>query len=189
MREKIMVPSDILGHRLFSPEVKIQKISARSLSRFEAWLWLMSADFVDVREPDDVPVRLDIDGRRGVSVDMSQICGWKPKDTKQWLTDLRDSDLVSQELHAAMIGSIRSDGRERTKIQADLRQAVWDKTNGSCVYCGDHLTMQAGAPNSFQVDHVLPVKLGGSDDPANLVPACANCNGRKHARTALRFMG
>jgi hypothetical protein len=29
------------------------------------------------------------------------------------------------------------------------------------------------------VDHVTPVALGGSDDPTNLVTACADCNGGK----------
>lgn len=34
------------------------------------------------------------------------------------------------------------------------------------------------------VDHQLNVTRGGSDDPANLVAACANCNERKRRREA-----
>jgi hypothetical protein len=33
----------------------------------------------------------------------------------------------------------------------------------------------------LHVDHVTPVALGGTDDPTNLVTACAECNGGKAA--------
>jgi hypothetical protein len=39
-----------------------------------------------------------------------------------------------------------------------------------CVYCG------AGADT---VDHVIPRRAGGSDQPRNLVPACRSCNSKK----------
>lgn len=41
----------------------------------------------------------------------------------------------------------------------------------ACQYCG------AKAPDvALQVDHVVPVSLGGDDNPGNLVAACADCN-------------
>ena len=43
-----------------------------------------------------------------------------------------------------------------------------------CVYCG--------AP-AAHMDHLVPKAQGGTDDPANLVPACAKCNLTKGART------
>jgi 5-methylcytosine-specific restriction endonuclease McrA len=36
-----------------------------------------------------------------------------------------------------------------------------------CVYCGD---------DANTVDHVIPITKGGTDDPLNLVAACARCN-------------
>ena len=30
-----------------------------------------------------------------------------------------------------------------------------------------------------EVDHVIPVAKGGTDDPSNLVPACGPCNRAK----------
>lgn len=36
----------------------------------------------------------------------------------------------------------------------------------------------------LHVDHVTPVALGGTDDPSNLVTACADCNGGKSATPA-----
>jgi len=43
-----------------------------------------------------------------------------------------------------------------------------------CAYCG--------AP-AEHIDHVIPRSQGGTDDPRNLVPACAKCNLTKGART------
>jgi len=59
------------------------------------------------------------------------------------------------------------------------RQAVWDKSNGICWYCGDKLV------KGWHVDHFLPIvrdeKGGGcmlpeNDTFENLVPSCAPCN-------------
>jgi len=43
-----------------------------------------------------------------------------------------------------------------------------------CFYCHLELT-----PRTVTQDHVKPVSHGGSEWPANLVPACAKCNRRK----------
>lgn len=57
---------------------------------------------------------------------------------------------------------------------------VWeDRDTWSCVYCGGPFE---------HVDHVHPVSRGGTDDPMNLVPACATCNYKKHARHVLDFI-
>ena len=56
---------------------------------------------------------------------------------------------------------------ERVKIDRD---AVLSQNDGNCVYCGK-------PANS--IDHVIPKKLGGGDNPENLVPACMDCNRRK----------
>ncbi len=41
----------------------------------------------------------------------------------------------------------------------------------ACVYCG--------AEDDMTVDHIIPRRYGGSDQPRNLVPACRSCNSRK----------
>lgn len=54
------------------------------------------------------------------------------------------------------------------------RYEVLRRDNHTCRYCG------ASAPDvKLTVDHVLPVSLGGSDHPANLVAACKDCNAGK----------
>jgi hypothetical protein len=59
-------------------------------------------------------------------------------------------------------------------ISKRLRYEVLRRDNHSCRYCG------GSAPGvKLTVDHVLPVALGGSDEPSNLVTACADCNAGK----------
>lgn len=55
-----------------------------------------------------------------------------------------------------------------------LRFEVMRRDNHTCRYCGGH------APDvALTVDHVVPVALGGNDEPSNLVTACKDCNAGK----------
>jgi hypothetical protein len=57
-----------------------------------------------------------------------------------------------------------------------LRFEILKRDNFSCRYCG------AMAPDvALVVDHVMPVALGGSNAPENLVTACFDCNSGKSA--------
>lgn len=61
-------------------------------------------------------------------------------------------------------------------VSKRLRYEVLRRDNHACKYCG------AAAPDAtLTVDHVVPVALGGSDDPSNLVAACVDCNAGKAA--------
>ncbi|MGZ4663616.1 MAG: HNH endonuclease [Frankiaceae bacterium] len=62
----------------------------------------------------------------------------------------------------------------RKAISKRLRHEIMRRDNFTCRYCG------ATAENGrLTIDHVTPVALGGSDDPSNLVTACADCNAGK----------
>lgn len=50
---------------------------------------------------------------------------------------------------------------------------------GKCVYCTSDAT---------EVDHIVPISKGGTNDIENLVPACAPCNRRKFNGSLLTFM-
>lgn len=59
-------------------------------------------------------------------------------------------------------------------VSKRIRFEVLRRDNFSCRYCG------AKAPDvELHVDHVMPVALGGSDDPTNLTTACVDCNNGK----------
>lgn len=59
-------------------------------------------------------------------------------------------------------------------ISKRVRFEVLRRDGHTCRYCG------AGAPDvTLVVDHVVPVALGGSDDPSNLRAACKDCNSGK----------
>lgn len=56
-------------------------------------------------------------------------------------------------------------------VSKRLRFEILRRDNHQCRYCG------AKAPDvPLRVDHVIPVALGGTDDPTNLVTACEPCN-------------
>lgn len=64
-------------------------------------------------------------------------------------------------------------------ISKTLRYEVLRRDNHACRYCG------ATAPDvQLHIDHVVPIALAGSDDPTNLVAACADCNAGKSATSA-----
>ncbi len=60
------------------------------------------------------------------------------------------------------------------------RDAVRAKYDNHCAYCGVEL-------GKFQVDHIVPKYAGGSDEIANLNPACCRCNNRKSVLTVEQF--
>jgi 5-methylcytosine-specific restriction endonuclease McrA len=61
--------------------------------------------------------------------------------------------------------------------RAERRVEVLAKTDGCCFYC------LAPLEGHWEIDHVVPRSRGGSNRFENLVPACADCNHDKGART------
>jgi hypothetical protein len=64
----------------------------------------------------------------------------------------------------------------RKAIPRRLRYEILRRDDYTCRYC--HAT---DAP--LTIDHVIPVALGGTDDPSNLVAACEACNIGKSSST------
>lgn len=59
-------------------------------------------------------------------------------------------------------------------VSRRLRFEILRRDGHTCRYCG------AKAPEAaLTVDHVIPVALGGGDEPNNLVAACSDCNSGK----------
>jgi 5-methylcytosine-specific restriction endonuclease McrA len=57
--------------------------------------------------------------------------------------------------------------------------ALVEKHGGRCAYCGVAAAMQ--------VDHRTPLARGGTNEVANILPACGPCNQRKHTMTEAEF--
>ncbi|MAE64130.1 MAG: hypothetical protein CMJ18_07625 [Phycisphaeraceae bacterium] len=61
----------------------------------------------------------------------------------------------------------------REQISAGLRFDILRRCNFACYYCGVPASLGLKV---LHVDHVIPVSLGGTNDPWNLVAACWDCN-------------
>ncbi|GBR26997.1 hypothetical protein AA11826_0002 [Komagataeibacter oboediens DSM 11826] len=69
----------------------------------------------------------------------------------------------------------------------NLRKAIWARFEGRCFYCATEVTYYSKKHNSLEIDHVVPVSKGGSDDDRNLACACRNCNRSKNNMSANEF--
>lgn len=56
----------------------------------------------------------------------------------------------------------------------DIREDVLRKYNYSCVNCN--------SVDSLQIDHIIPLSLGGTNDVSNLQVLCKSCNCSKGGR-------
>jgi len=65
------------------------------------------------------------------------------------------------------------------KISAEEILKVIKRQKGNCAACG--------LPAKLQMDHILPLALGGDSLPRNIQGLCQPCNGRKHAKHPIDF--
>jgi 5-methylcytosine-specific restriction endonuclease McrA len=70
----------------------------------------------------------------------------------------------------------------RKKLTKAERQAVYEKCNGHCAYCGCEITI-----SQMQVDHLWPISLNGLDEMKNWLPACRSCNHYKGSSPPYSF--
>lgn len=70
----------------------------------------------------------------------------------------------------------------RIAIPAAVRNYVFQRDGHGCQSCG-----KTGKKAKLQVDHIVPLAKGGSNDLSNLQALCARCNQRKCDRIDLRF--
>ncbi len=53
------------------------------------------------------------------------------------------------------------------------------KRDRCCVYCG--------SKEKLTIDHIVPIRYGGSNDISNLVVACSRCNRKKYFNNIILF--
>lgn len=71
---------------------------------------------------------------------------------------------------------------KRRKLSRSERIAVFDKTRGHCAYCGCELRFA-----DMQIDHLVSLYNGGTDNMANYLPACRSCNHYKSTLDIEKF--
>lgn len=85
------------------------------------------------------------------------------------------------------ISVIESRHRRRARLNSasghatkEQIQARFDYHGNKCYYCGD-------SSSRLEIEHRIPLSRGGSNWPANIVPACKHCNNKKHTKTEREF--
>ena len=82
---------------------------------------------------------------------------------------------------------IRSDERrirptKRASWPKGLKQSLMKRQDNTCAYCGYRRIAR-----SMDVDHIVPIARGGSNDMINLQVICSPCNQRKGVQTDEEF--
>jgi 5-methylcytosine-specific restriction endonuclease McrA len=78
---------------------------------------------------------------------------------------------------------IRGIGYQQGELPGyEVRQYLLEKFDHTCAYCGG----RSGDP-VLEVEHIVPLKRGGSNRVSNLTIACRECNQKKGDRTAEEF--
>jgi hypothetical protein len=63
------------------------------------------------------------------------------------------------------------------RLHTQQREAVARRAGGCCEYC---MSQELYSPDSFSVEHIIPLVKGGTHDLENLAWSCQGCNSRKY---------
>ena len=77
---------------------------------------------------------------------------------------------------------IKGNGGQHT---ADDIARLYETQSGRCANLVCRMCL--GRRAKYHVDHIIPIALGGTDNPDNLQLLCAKCNGRKSAKPPERW--
>jgi hypothetical protein len=94
---------------------------------------------------------------------------------------LQEANLVRRDGKYGIINFNYGFRRRRLSRWDRLRAFIFSRDGNVCQYCGS-------SEPPLHCDHVVPVVLGGSDDPSNLTTACKLCNLSKGGRPLSKWM-
>lgn len=70
----------------------------------------------------------------------------------------------------------------RILIPKEVRKYIYNRDKNQCQGCGKKLT-----ETMLNIDHIIPLAKGGSNDISNLQTLCSDCNQKKKANIDQRF--
>lgn len=140
------------------------------------------------RDRDRQAVRALERARYHANVDKSRekARAWRAKDPQKHRDCVKRSGLNSPTYVARhRAAAARRKALKRGARELRFTAAQWDamkaRYGGRCRYC-------ECAPEKLTQDHRIPISRGGQHVEANIVPACASCNSRKHTKTEAEFL-
>jgi len=68
----------------------------------------------------------------------------------------------------------------KSRLISQQKTAVKQRAQDCCEYCW---SQEAYSPDTFSVEHIVPLAKGGTNDANNLANACQGCNNRKFVST------
>jgi 5-methylcytosine-specific restriction endonuclease McrA len=77
--------------------------------------------------------------------------------------------------------------RRGGRVRGKVRDTIFAQDGHRCAYCLLDLKSQPRIISTL--DHVIPVRDGGTNDPSNLIAACWYCNSARGARPIHVFAG
>ncbi len=94
----------------------------------------------------------------------------------QRIVQVQDGELTETDL----LRRVKRERPRRSPISAKLRYEILKRDGEQCVKCG--ASPKNNPVVTLEVDHIIPVAKGGSNDPKNLQTLCWSCNqGKKDA--------
>ncbi|MCP4485772.1 MAG: HNH endonuclease [Gammaproteobacteria bacterium] len=62
-----------------------------------------------------------------------------------------------------------------------LMNLLLHRERGLCHYCGNLVASPSVSNQEYDIDHMVPIAQGGTNDPTNLALSCPGCNNQKRA--------
>lgn len=63
-----------------------------------------------------------------------------------------------------------------------VRDLILNREGGLCHYCSQPVAILSLSNQTYDIDHMVPIARGGTNDPTNLVLSCSKCNNKKRAK-------
>lgn len=108
------------------------------------------------------PFELDLGDRRKQS--WPECKSWRGDGQKR-CPECRERVSTDKQQHAHALGYESFEEDDYEDITDEAREAAFDKTDGTCIACGQE---------AESVHRIVPPMFGGSGDPVNLAPVCSD---------------